>query len=118
MPSEWRLQEAKNNLSRLIKEAASGEAQFVSVQGKPAAVVVSVEAYARLTRLGPGHAIYRTAATRSRKRWPGLCPQPGHRPERLAVMRGHRLLVPLGNRPGCWLQWQPAGAAGRLPTRV
>lgn len=52
MPSEWRLQEAKNNLNLLIKKAASGEAQVISVHGKPAAVVVSAEAYARLTHLG------------------------------------------------------------------
>lgn len=52
MLSEWRLQEAKNNLNLLIKKAASGEAQVISVHGKPAAVVVSAEAYARLTCLG------------------------------------------------------------------
>lgn len=50
MRSEWQLQEAKNNLSQLIKEAASGDAQVVTVHGKPTAVVVSAEAYARLTR--------------------------------------------------------------------
>lgn len=50
MPSEWQLQEAKNNLSQLIKEAASGDAQVVTVHGKPTAVVVSAETYARLTR--------------------------------------------------------------------
>jgi antitoxin Phd len=52
MPSEWRLQDAKNNLNLLIRKAASGEAQVVSVHGKPAAVVVSAEAYDRLTRQG------------------------------------------------------------------
>ena len=50
MHSEWQLQEAKNKLSQLIKEAASGEAQVVTVHGKPTAVVVSAESYARLTR--------------------------------------------------------------------
>lgn len=49
MHSEWQLQEAKNNLSQLIKEAASG-AQVVTVHGKPTAVVISAEEYARLTR--------------------------------------------------------------------
>lgn len=49
MRSEWQLQEAKNNLSQLIKEAARGDAQVVTVHGKPTAVVVSAEAYARLT---------------------------------------------------------------------
>jgi len=50
MHSEWQLQEAKVNLSKLIKRAASGEVQVVTVHGKPTAVVVSVEEYARLTR--------------------------------------------------------------------
>jgi len=50
MHGEWQLQEAKNNLSQLIKEAASGDAQVVTVHGKATAVVVSAEEYARLTR--------------------------------------------------------------------
>ena len=50
MRSEWQLQEAKNGLSQLIKQAADGEAQVVTVHGKPTAVVVSAEEYARLTR--------------------------------------------------------------------
>ena len=50
MHSEWQLQEAKGNLSQLIKRAASGYAQVVTVHGKPTAVVVSAEEYARLTR--------------------------------------------------------------------
>jgi len=50
MHSEWQLQEAKGNLSQLIKRAAGGDAQTVTVHGKPTAVVVSVEEYARLTR--------------------------------------------------------------------
>lgn len=50
MNSEWQLQEAKNNLSQLIKDAANGDAQVVTVHGKPTAVVVSAEAYAKLTR--------------------------------------------------------------------
>lgn len=50
MHSEWQLQDAKNKLSQLIKEAAGGEAQVVTVHGKPTAVVVSAEEYARLTR--------------------------------------------------------------------
>ena len=50
MHSEWQLQDAKNNLSRLIKEAVSGDAQVVTVHGKPTAVVVSAEEYARLTQ--------------------------------------------------------------------
>jgi antitoxin Phd len=50
MRGEWQLQEAKGNFSQLIKQAASGDAQIVTVHGKPTAVVVSVKDYARLTR--------------------------------------------------------------------
>ncbi len=50
MHSKWQLQEAKGNLSQLIKRAANGDAQTVTVHGKPTAVVVSAEEYARLTR--------------------------------------------------------------------
>ena len=41
---------AKGNFSQLIRRAAGGQAQTVTVHGKPAAVVVSAEEYARLTR--------------------------------------------------------------------
>ncbi|HCI14737.1 MAG: prevent-host-death protein [Gallionellales bacterium GWA2_60_142] len=50
MRSEWQLQEAKGNFSQLVKRAAGGDAQVVTVHGKPTAVVVSAEEYARLTR--------------------------------------------------------------------
>jgi len=50
MEREWQLQQAKGNLSKLIKRAASGDAQVVTVHGKPTAVVVSAQEYARLTR--------------------------------------------------------------------
>ena len=50
MDTEWQLQEAKGNFSQLIKRAAGGDAQVVTVHGKPTAVVVSAEEYARLTR--------------------------------------------------------------------
>jgi antitoxin Phd len=50
MDSEWQLQEAKGKLSQLIKLAAGGDAQVVTVHGKPTVVVVSAEEYARLTR--------------------------------------------------------------------
>ena len=50
MDNEWQLQEAKGNFSQLIKRAAGGDAQVVTVHGKPTAVVVSAEEYARLTR--------------------------------------------------------------------
>jgi prevent-host-death family protein len=54
MHGEWQLQQAKNGFSKLIKNAVGGEAQLVTVHGKPAAVVVSVEEYARLTRTHKG----------------------------------------------------------------
>jgi len=50
MANEWQLQEAKGNFSQLVKRAAAGDAQVVTVHGKPTAVVVSAEEYARLTR--------------------------------------------------------------------
>lgn len=50
MRSEWQLQEAKGNFSQLIKRAAGGDAQMVTVHGKPTAVVVSADEYTRLTR--------------------------------------------------------------------
>lgn len=51
MPSEWRLQEAKNNLNLPIKKAASGEAQVVPCTANRRQWWCH-EAYARLTRLG------------------------------------------------------------------
>jgi prevent-host-death family protein len=54
MHAEWQLQEAKNGLSQLIKEAVSGAPQHVTLHGKPAAVVVSAAEYERLTRRGKG----------------------------------------------------------------
>ena len=50
MHSKWQLQEAKSNLSQLVKRAANGDVQTVTVHGKATAVVVSAEEYARLTR--------------------------------------------------------------------
>jgi len=49
MSTEWQLQEAKGRFSQLIKQAASG-AQVVTVHGKPTAVIISADEYARLTR--------------------------------------------------------------------
>lgn len=54
MRSEWQLQQAKNGFSQLIKEAVGGEAQLVTVHGKPAAVVVSAAEYTRLTKRNKG----------------------------------------------------------------
>lgn len=45
---QWQLQEAKNRFSAVVRAAASGPAQVVTVHGVPAAVVMSPEAYERL----------------------------------------------------------------------
>ena len=50
MAEEWQLQQAKGNFSQLVKRAAAGNAQVVTVHGKPAAVVISAQEYSRLTR--------------------------------------------------------------------
>lgn len=44
----------KNGFSQLVKDAIGGTAQFVTVHGKPAAVVVSAAEYARLNRRHQG----------------------------------------------------------------
>ncbi|MDP2794158.1 MAG: type II toxin-antitoxin system Phd/YefM family antitoxin [Sulfurisoma sp.] len=54
MHSEWQLQEAKNGLSQLIREAVGGAPQHVTLHGKPVAVVVSAVEYERLTKRGKG----------------------------------------------------------------
>ncbi|HYW57309.1 MAG TPA: type II toxin-antitoxin system prevent-host-death family antitoxin [Polaromonas sp.] len=45
---QWQLQEAKNRFSAVVKAAAIGPAQVVTVHGVPAAVVLSPETYERL----------------------------------------------------------------------
>lgn len=54
MRSEWQLQEAKNGLSQLIRNAVGGEPQLVTLHGKPAAVVLSAAEFERLTRRHKG----------------------------------------------------------------
>lgn len=49
MSMQWQLQEAKNRLSYLVQKATAEGPQIISVRGKPAAVVLSVEEYQRLT---------------------------------------------------------------------
>ena len=44
----WALQDAKNRFSAVVDAALAGAPQEVSRRGKPAVVVLSVEAYARL----------------------------------------------------------------------
>lgn len=50
MDMEWQLQEAKNRLSQLVNQASKIGPQVITVRGKPAAVVLSVEEYQSLTR--------------------------------------------------------------------
>lgn len=48
--NEWQLQEAKNKLSQLVKEADRGIPQFITVHGKQTAVVLSAASYKKLTQ--------------------------------------------------------------------
>ena len=48
MNAIWPLQDAKNKLSELLDTALSQGAQTITRHGKPIAVVISAEAYARL----------------------------------------------------------------------
>lgn len=47
---QWQLQEAKNRLSSVVKKASDEGPQIISVRGKPAAIVLSMEEYNRLTK--------------------------------------------------------------------
>jgi antitoxin Phd len=46
---KWQLQDAKNKLSQVVKEANESGPQVITVHGKEAAVVVSAEDYRKLT---------------------------------------------------------------------
>ena len=46
----WQLQEAKNKLSQVVKEARSSGPQIITVHGEEAAVVLSMDEYRRLTQ--------------------------------------------------------------------
>ncbi len=50
----WQLQDAKNKLSQVVKEANESGPQVITVHGKEAAVVVSIEEYQRLKGVGEG----------------------------------------------------------------
>ena len=45
---QWQIQDAKNKFSQVVKAAAGGVAQWVTVHGKPTAVVLSVSEYSKL----------------------------------------------------------------------
>ena len=48
MNATWPLQDAKNKLSELVDTALRDGAQTITRHGKPVAVVLSADAYARL----------------------------------------------------------------------
>jgi prevent-host-death family protein len=50
----WSLQDAKNSFSAVVDAAMAGVPQMVTKRGKPAAVVLSAEAYERMTGSLPG----------------------------------------------------------------
>ena len=55
---QWQLQEAKNRFSAVVKAAATGSAQVVTVHGVPAAVVLSPQAYEQLLAIEvPGQSL-------------------------------------------------------------
>jgi prevent-host-death family protein len=45
----WQLQEAKAKLSGIVNKIAEEPAQYITVRGKPIAVIMSVKAYENLT---------------------------------------------------------------------
>ncbi|QTH42860.1 type II toxin-antitoxin system Phd/YefM family antitoxin [Cohnella sp. LGH] len=47
---QWQLQDAKNQLSSVVKRATDEGPQIISVRGRPAAIVLSMEEYHRLTK--------------------------------------------------------------------
>lgn len=48
VPATWQLQQAKNRFSELVEAALRGQPQQITRHGKPVAVVLSQEEYARL----------------------------------------------------------------------
>jgi prevent-host-death family protein len=54
----WHLQDAKNNLSKLVQQAREKGPQTITLRGKPAAVVMAAEEYERLVGSKPSLAEY------------------------------------------------------------
>lgn len=50
MLNQWQLQEAKNKFSQVVKQAQQGKPQYITVHGKPTAVIVSIEDYQKLNQ--------------------------------------------------------------------
>ena len=49
----WPLQDAKNNFSKLVRQARENGPQTVTLRGEPTAVILSVEDYEKLARTKP-----------------------------------------------------------------
>ena len=71
MKAIWQLQEAKNHLSELVNRAGRDGAQTITRHGRPVAVVLAAQAYARLQPRKKTVAVLRS------------CPAPGLVVERL-----------------------------------
>lgn len=54
--TDWKLQDAKNRFSAVVREAMAGYPQRVTRHGKPAVVVLATADYERLQRLEDAHA--------------------------------------------------------------
>lgn len=52
----WKLQDAKNRFSEVVREAVAGYPQHVTRRGKPAVVVLATGEYERLSRLDAANA--------------------------------------------------------------
>jgi len=48
--TQWQLQDAKARLSEVVKKANAEGPQVVTLHGKPAAIIVSVSEFERLTK--------------------------------------------------------------------
>ena len=54
MPAQWRLQDAKTQLSQVVEAALAGEPQHITRRGKPAVVVLSEYAFEARKRNAQG----------------------------------------------------------------
>ena len=50
MKAEWQLQDAKNKLSQVVDKAVHEGPQTITLRGKPTAVLISVDAFRKLTQ--------------------------------------------------------------------
>jgi len=76
--SQVSIAEAKNTLTRLIHEVAQGETVHITRHGEPVAVLVSEDAYARLTALQQTTDVWQAIQTwreHASFDWPELTPE-------------------------------------------